>query len=134
MGAWLGAVADPPFLKVDSPTQRITRGVTRPIRIIDDHMGLCPVVRHGQEADSRLPSGAEGLGDGRERVATVEHLGAHEMGRNISIPQTKPGGLKVVASELVFDGEGLILSTPAAGLTDAATEGVHHGVEVRADT
>ena len=44
------------------------------------HVGLDPVVGHRQQPDARLPARAQRLGHRRQRVAGVEHLGAHQVG------------------------------------------------------
>jgi hypothetical protein len=62
----------------------------------------------------------------------MEHLGAHQVGREVPVAQSEPGRLDAVRRELLLDLPGLVLATPPALGVDAAAEGVHDRVEVRA--
>ena len=132
MRGQLRAVAHPPLLEVDCPASGRPGVVHRAVGIVHDDVGLGTLVGHGDEAHPGLPSLAECLGDGREGIAGVEHLRAHEVGRDVAIAEPKPRGLESVVGQLFLDGEGLPFAAPAALLGDAVAEGVHHGVEVRA--
>ena len=95
-------------------------------------MGLGALVGHRDEVHPRLPPLAESRRDRRERIAGIEHLGAHQVRGDVAIAQPEPRWLEPVVGQLLFDGEGLRFAPPAALLGDAVAEGVHHGVEVRA--
>jgi hypothetical protein len=55
------------------------------------------------------------------------------VGGRVAVTQPEPVGLHAVRRELVLDRERLVLAAPPALDADAVAEGVHHGVEVRAD-
>ena len=67
-----------------------------------------------------------------EGVAGAERLRADEVGGDVLVAEAEPRRLHAVGRQLVLDGEGLALATPAALLADAVAEGVHDGVEVGA--
>ncbi len=115
---------DPPLLEVD----RLALAVE-----LDDHVRLAPLVGHRQQADPGLPALAQGRGDVGERVAGVDHLGADEVGGDVEITEPEPGRFDAVDRELVLDPPGLAGPSPAPVGVDAAAEGVHHAVEIRAD-
>ena len=80
VGWHLRAVANPPLLEVNCAT-----GVVG--RIGDHHVGFAPVVAGGQQPRIRLPAVAQRRGDLRERVAGVQHLGAHQMGGEVPVAE-----------------------------------------------
>jgi hypothetical protein len=101
-------------------------------------VGLDPVVRHREEShrlavQGSEPAAAERLGDLRQRVAGLEHLGADQVGRDVAVPEAEPRRLDAVRLELRARAPRLVAAAPPALDVDAVTEGVHHGVEVGAD-
>ena len=79
------------------------------------------------------PAVAERGGDLRERVARAQHPGAHEVGGDVAVAEPEPRRVGAVGLELLADRPGLLRAAPAALGVDARAEGVHAGVEVRAD-
>ena len=106
---------------------------TTALLVFDDHVGLGPVVGHRDQVHARLPVLAQGDSDLGERETGIQGLGANQVGRNVLVTQTEPGRLDSVGRQFILDSEGLALAAPAALDTDAAAEGVHHGVEIGAD-
>ena len=82
----------------------------------------------GSPASQRAQRG----GDGAERVARLEHLGAHEVGGDVPVAQAEPARFHAVRRELLLGVPGLLPATPAPVGVDAVAEGVHHGVQVGA--
>ena len=126
VGRHLRAVAHPPLLEVDGPLLPV-------IRIADDDVGLAAVVAGRQQPGAGGPPIAQRLGHLRERIACAQHLAAHEMGGQISIAKAEPIRLHAVCREFLFGMPGFVAMTPATLGVDAATQGVHAGVEIRAD-
>ena len=124
LGGDRGAQPYPPLLEVDRPPALV---------IGDDHVGLDPVVRHGQQPHAGPPPRAQRLRHLGERVAGGEHLRAHDVRGEVPVAQPEPLRLDPVGRELLLDREALIGPPPALLLVDAAAERVHDGVEVGAD-
>jgi hypothetical protein len=109
--------------------------VDDPLGAVDRHpdVRLDPVVAHRQQHSAGLPACAQRRRHGGQRVARVEHLPAHQVGGQVPVAQPEPRGRHVVRDQLVPGVEALVLPAPAARLVDAAAQGVHDGVQVRAD-
>ena len=95
-------------------------------------MGFDRVVRHRQQADAGLPAFAQHPGDLRQRLARREQLGPHDVRREVAVAEREPRRARTVRPELVADGERLVRAAPSLLLADAAAEGVHDRVQVRA--
>ena len=80
--------------------------------------------------DQRL---AQRLGHLRQRVAGPQHLAADQMGGQVAVAEPEPIRLHAVGGEFLLGVPGFVAVAPAAFGVDAAAEGVHAGVEVRAD-
>ena len=80
-----------------------------------------------------VPSVAQRLGHLRQRVARAQHLAAHEMGGQVAVAEAEPVGLHAVGGEFLLGVPGFVAMAPAALRVDAAAQGVHAGVEIRAD-
>ena len=79
------------------------------------------------------PSVAQRLGHLRQRIAGPQHLAAHQMGGQVAVTEAEPVRLHAVGGEFLFGVPGFVAMSPAAVRVDAAAQGVHAGVEVRAD-
>lgn len=123
-----GAVADPPFLKVDGLALAVGA-----VGLVDEDVSLVPVIGHRQQSDARLPAPTQRGGDVREAVAGVEHLRTQQVGGQIAVAEAKPVGVGAVGGQLFLGVPGLVRASPAALGVDAAAQGVHAGIEVRAD-
>ena len=55
------------------------------------------------------------------------------MGGQVLVAKAKPSGIDAVSGKFVFCGESFAFASPTAFGTDAAAEGVHHGVKIWAD-
>ena len=102
-------------------------------RVVDDDVGLDPVVGDRQQRDAGLPAVAQRGGDVGERVAGAQHAGADEVGGDVAVAEAEPRRVGAVGGQLVAHRPGLARPAPAALGVDAAAEGVHAGVEVGAD-
>ena len=96
-------------------------------------MGLVPVVGGGQQAYARIPPPAQSCGDVAEPVSGVEHLGADQMRGQVAVAESEPVGVGAVGGQFLFGMPGFPASAPSAIGVDAIAEGVHAGVEIRAD-
>ena len=106
-----------------------TPGSARPaprrrLRVVDHDVGLDPVVGHRQQphavAPERVePAPAERLGHRAQRVAGLEHLGAHQVGRDVAVAEPEPGRLHAVRRQLLLGVPGLVAAPPAALGVDA---------------
>jgi hypothetical protein len=96
-------------------------------------MGLDRVVRHRQQAHAGLPPTAERRGDGGQRLAVRQQLAAPDVGREVLVAEREPVRAGLVGGELGPDAMRLRVPPPALVLVDAAAQGVHDGVQVRAD-
>ncbi len=116
--------ADPELLEVHR-TQRA-------VRAFDVDQRGHRVVAHRQQAHPGLPAGAQRRGGLRERRALAQHPGPHQVGRDVLVAEGEPVRRFPVGAELVLHRPGLLGAAPALLRVDAAAEGVHHGVQVRA--
>ena len=96
-------------------------------------MGLDPAVGHRQQRHPRLPAFAQRPGHLGQRVTGVEHPGAHQVGGDVLVAQREPRRLGAVAGQFAGDRPGLVRPAPTALQVGGAGQGVHAGVEVRAD-
>ena len=126
VGRHLRAVAHPPLLEVDGPLLPV-------VRIADDDVGFAAVVAGRQQPRAGLPPVAQRLGHLRQRIAGAQHLAADQMGGQVAVAKAEPIRLHAVGGEFLFGVPGFVAMTPAAFGVDAAAQGVHAGVEVRAD-
>ena len=122
----LGAVPHPPLLEVD-------RALLAVVGIGDDDVGFAAVVAGRQQSRAGLPSVAQRLGHLRQRIARAQHLAAHQVGGQIAVAEAEPVRLHAVGGEFLLGVPGFVAMAPAPLGVDAAAEGVHAGVEVRAD-
>jgi hypothetical protein len=101
---------------------------------IGDHdVGFTAIVAGGQYARARIPPVAQRLGHLRQRVAGAQHLAAHKMGGQVAVAEAEPVGLYAVGREFLLGMPGFVAVAPAPFRVDSTAEGVHAGVEVRAD-
>src|SRR5205823_13012349 len=91
------------------------------------------VVGHRQQPYARLPAPAERLGDGGQRLAVRQQLAAPDVGGEILVTEREPVRAGAVGGQLGPDAERLPVPPPALVLVDAAAQGIHDGVQVRAD-
>jgi hypothetical protein len=96
-------------------------------------MGLDRIVRHRQQPHAGLPPPAERRGHGGQRLAVRQQLAAPDVGGEVLVTEREPVRAGLVGGELGPDSEGLRVPPPALVLVDAAAQGVHDGVQVRAD-
>ena len=101
--------------------------------ILDDDIGLCPVIGHGDESNTGLPALAQGGRDVTECESGLHGLRSNEVRRDVLVTESEPCGLDSVFGQFLLDREGLAFSAPSALNADAPAEGVHDGVEVGAD-
>ena len=123
----LGPQTDPVLLEVHDPLP------ARCVGVGDDDVRLDPVVGHRQQPDTRPPAPAQGLGHGREGIAGLQHLGADQVGREVTVAQPEPGRLDAVRRQLLLGVPRLVAATPPALGVDAVAQGVHDRVEIGAD-
>ena len=79
------------------------------------------------------PALAQRLGHLRQRIAGAQHLAADQVGGQVAVAEAEPVRLHAVGGEFLLGVPGFVAMAPAALGVDAAAEGVHAGVEVRAD-
>ena len=103
------------------------------VGIGDDDVGFAAVVAGRQQSGAGLPPVAQRLGHLRQRIAGAQHLAAHQVGGEITVAEAEPVRLHAVGGEFLLGVPGFVAMTPAAFGVDAAAQGVHAGVQVRAD-
>ena len=96
-------------------------------------MCFATVVAGGQQPRAGLPAVAQRGGHLRQWVAGSQHLAAHQMGGQVAVAELEPVGLHAVPREFFLGMPGFVAMAPAAFRVDAATQGVHAGVQIRAD-
>jgi len=96
-------------------------------------MRLDRVVGHRQQPHARPPPPAEHLGDGGQRPALRQQLAAQDVGGEVPVAEREPVRAGAVGGEFGADAERLAVPPPALVLVDAAAQGVHDRVQVRAD-
>ena len=121
-----GVQPDPPLLEVHGLP-------ARPLVALDRHVGLNPVVGHGQQRHAGLPSLAQNAGDRRQREPVAQHGGPGDVRGDVTVTETEPAGTGAVGGEFLQHGEGVAGAAPALLLADPAAQGVHDRVQVRAD-
>ena len=126
----LGAVAHPPLLKVD---RALLAGVLSRAGIGDDDVGFAAVVTGRQQPRARRPALAKRLGHLGQWVAGPQHLAAHQVRGEVAVTEAEPVRLHAVGGEFLFGVPGFVAMAPPALGVDAAAQGVHDRVEVRAD-
>jgi hypothetical protein len=127
LGGDRGLVPHPPLLEVDGALSLL---------VLDDHVGLDGGVRHGQQPDPVVgepPPPGQPLRDLRQGHPLPEPLGAHDVGAEVEVAEPEPLGHGAVGRELALHTVALVRAAPALPLVDAAAQGVHERVEVRAD-
>ena len=75
----------------------------------------------------------QGLGDLGQWVVRAQHLAAHQMGGQIAITEAEPIRLHAIGGQFLFGMPGFVAVSPAPVGINAAAQGVHAGVQVRAD-
>ena len=91
-----GAVLDPPLLEVDGP---------RSPSVVDHDVGLGAVVGHRQQRRAGLPAGAQRAVTSDSGKPRVEHLPAHQVGREVAVAEAEPRGGHVVGEQLLLGAE-----------------------------
>ncbi len=104
-----------------------------PVPSVEDHVRLHPVVRHRQQDHPRSPAFAQPPGRLGQRGARVQHRGPGDVRGDVPVAQGEPVRPGAIGGQLGQHGERLVGPAPASLLADAPAQGVHHGVEVRAD-
>ena len=75
----------------------------------------------------------QGLGHLGQWVIRAQHLAAHQMGGQIAITEAEPIRLHAIGGQFLFGMPGFVAVAPAPVGINAAAQGVHAGVQVRAD-
>ena len=120
-------VADPVLLEVQ-PSPAV-----RHVVVLDQDVGLDPVVGHRDEPDRQVPPGGEGVGGLGEGVPVRQQGRPDEVGADVEVAETEPGGDGVVRLDLGERAPGLVGAAPAPCLVVAAAQRVHDGVEIGGD-
>src|SRR5665811_2319119 len=69
-----------------------------------------------------------------QRQTLAKPLATGDVGPEVEVAEAEPLRLRSVGRKLTLDGVGLVRAAPTLFLVDGATEGVHEGVEVGADS
>ena len=125
-----GPIPHPPLLEMD---RTLLPGLLTGAGIGYHNMGLATVVAGGKQLRTGRPAAAQRLGHRRQGVARSQHLAAHQMGGQVAVAQAEPIWLNAIGGEFFLRVPGLIAMPPSAFVVDASAQGVHAGIEIRAD-